>query len=219
MPASWPSPPDTRPYLAVLEAASARGFDVGRTKLAKLLYLCDLEAVERFGEPFTGIVWKWENHGPYNAQTIRSVEDLLVQEGHITVTPEWVGPEHRQQTLVLKQDRPTARALEQRLAELVGEVVGEFGGLNATELIALAYTTPAMEAAQQSGARGDTLDIEYHRPIPDVAGVVSAYADVLEAAGGRLSDEEGDPAELEALIDEMDRFRRAVDSDLLADDS
>ena len=217
MPASWPTPPDIRPYLAVLETSSARGFGIGRTKLAKLLYLCDLEAVERFGEPFTGIEWKWENHGPYNTQTIRSVESLLVSGGHITVTPEWVGPQHQRQTLVLRQDRPTTRALEQRLAELVGEVVSEVGGLNATALSALVYKTPAMEAAQESGVRGDTLDIEYYRPIPDVAGVVSAYADVLETAGGRLTGE-GDPAELTALVDEMDQFRRAVDSELLADD-
>src|SRR5687767_6630928 len=77
------SPQTVAAYLAVLEAARIRGIQITRTKIAKLLYLADLRAIEDNRPPVSGVEWKWLEHGPYNNDLL-FLENELVSHKVIT---------------------------------------------------------------------------------------------------------------------------------------
>lgn len=62
--------------LALLRAARVDGVIVNRTKLAKLLYLADLRAVEQGLPPGTSVEWRWRHYGPYSDILLRVEGDL-----------------------------------------------------------------------------------------------------------------------------------------------
>src|SRR4030095_3928868 len=71
--------------LTVLRAAHDNGYTISRTKLAKLLYLADLAAVQAGRAPVSGVEWKWLDYGPFNI-VMYDVERALARAGLVKVT-------------------------------------------------------------------------------------------------------------------------------------
>ena len=74
---SQPEDPLLRSVLSLFRVARDQGCVLNRTKIAKLLYLADLSAVEEGGVAFSCATWRWENYGPFDPAQYR-VEDALV---------------------------------------------------------------------------------------------------------------------------------------------
>jgi hypothetical protein len=67
-------------FVALLSAAPAQGAVITRTKMAKLLYLADLQAVDDLGRPGSGVQWRWLHYGPFS-NALLTIEDDLVSDG------------------------------------------------------------------------------------------------------------------------------------------
>lgn len=136
--------------------AAQMNLTVGRVKIVKLLYLADLRAVEESGQPFTGFVWRWKDHGPFDADFYGAARRLIQQNvvAH-EPTDRYGVPEHLY--------HPTRRT---RIHELDGHlrvidaVLVEWGNYSASSLGDLSYQTPPMLEAQANGrGRGQVLNL------------------------------------------------------------
>jgi uncharacterized phage-associated protein len=183
-PAISPSSRRRAAVLAVLRAAQERGYVVSRVKLAKLLYLADLRAVETGGDPVSGVEWKWLDHGPFNT-VLFDVEDQLAKDQVIrcTVVPFIGGHEKR---LALRHD------IDLHLSEdeerIIMDIVRELGDLAASSLRDLSYQTPPMIEARADG-RGVVLDLETVRPVPRVGRTLTRLRETARGLPEQFDDE------------------------------
>ncbi|XKK40108.1 Panacea domain-containing protein [Nocardiopsis sp. ARC36] len=192
---SQPEDPLLRSVLALFRVARDQGHALNRTKIAKLLYLADLSAVEDGGVAFTGATWRWENYGPFDPAQYR-VEDALVAAGIIerTQDPQSACGEVRLR-LVEDVDAP----LEPAPLTVLGRVLAQHGGKSAARLRDLTYETSPMVQAQSEGERGVLLDLNRARRRKQ-------YAALKERYRARLADRgpvETDPGAAEDLLSEM----------------
>lgn len=145
--------------LAVLKAARELELEVTRTKLPKLLYLADLEAVESGRTPFTGATWRWGEHGPYDHALMRA-EDWVVESELVERRDDRdVGYASHPLTLTVDIEDP----LDAADMECVRDVVRSHGGKSATDLKRLSHETPPLVEAQAGGERGSLLDLNRAR--------------------------------------------------------
>ncbi|MGY1428877.1 Panacea domain-containing protein [Streptomyces sp. MN12] len=182
----------------LLLAARAKGLPINRTKIAKLLYLADLRAVERLGKPYSGIAWKWLDHGPFNT-SLYTVEDDLVAAGVIQreeVTRDFGGREVRFRYV----GEPSDLDIDAQFAKIVGEIVGDYGHLAASTLRDMSYQTEPMKEAQDGGARGVVLDLYGRQPVPPIGGLLAR----MQARLNELEPQrdEGDPSTMLTELDE-----------------
>ena len=200
---------------ALLSAARAQGAVITRTKLAKLLYLADLRAVEKLGRPGSGVEWRWLHYGPFS-NLLLSVEDDLLNAGIISkeTTENYYGATEHRLRLGARQ---VPVDVDAQFAAIIEKVVLEYGNLAASTLRDLTYQTPPMIEAQRENARGEVLDLISGRPVPEVAPVLARFQDALNRLGSQ--EDEGD---LSALADEVADWaperaratRRLVENDL-----
>lgn len=201
----------TSSYLALLELAHREGLALSRTKLAKLLYFADLEAVIDREERPTSIEWKWLEYGPFE-NALYLLEGDLREQGwvaHQTVQyPSYTGHEFSIQRF------DYARPTDVIWANLACQVE-RYGRLAAVSVKDLAYQTPPMLAAQRGGERGVVLDLELARPNQSkVTGAVAR----LKAVRDALDAGEDAPGSQDALVDDLSAFsdaRTAVNKYLL----
>jgi uncharacterized phage-associated protein len=198
--------------VALLGAARAQGTIITRTKLAKLLYLADLRAVQELGRTGSGVEWRWWHYGPFS-RLLQSVEDDLVAAGVVEreVTENYYGgTEYR---LGLGREVPVD--VDAQFAVIIEGIVLEYGNLAASSLRDLTYQTGPMQEAQRENARGEVLDLLTGHPVPEIAPVLARFQEVLDELGPQedegdisgLSDEIADWASLRAkatkrLVDE-----------------
>ena len=182
-----PSPTELRTaFVAVLRAAADRRQTMTRTKIVKLLYLCDLRAVELGMEPFSGARWVWHNYGPYDTQ-FKVVEHLLVNSGPVDriVTNNLYGSaEYR-----LSVAPECAVDLDARFWEIVVDVVGELGHSSPSSLKDLTYQTAPMQTAQAKGERGVPLDLAEVRPVPKLGPTLRRLKRVRDGLEPQSTDE------------------------------
>lgn len=195
---SQPEDPLLRSVLSLFRIARDQGRDLNRTKIAKLLYLADLSAVEEGGVAFSGATWRWENHGPFDPAQYR-VEDALVASGIIERTQDPQSPcgEVRLR-LVEDVDAPLG---PESLAAL-GKVVAEHGGRSAAQLRNLTHETAPMVQAQTDGERGVLLDLNRARRRKQYAALKERY----RARRADRGPAEPDPGAGEDLLAEMAEF-------------
>jgi uncharacterized phage-associated protein len=201
--------PTERSYLAVLAEAQRRGLTMTRTKVAKLLYLADLEMTREKGRQATEIHWKWLNHGPFD-NSLFDVEEML-RWAHLVEadkTQNYYGTLEVRLELgagaenlaeIFGEDAPAAR--------VVAEVVDKWGGLSASALRDLTYRTDPMIKAQASDARGEELDLDMMVEPPS-EGVIRAFDD-LTAKVRELPEQETESGAMDDLEDEVNGLRRA----------
>lgn len=199
-------------YLAVLGLARARGYVITRLKIAKLLYLADLKAVEAGEDPVSGVQWKWLHYGPYH-NSLLFLEDELLQAKIVQREPE---PYYGGQVLRLLNEATTGYDMTPEEMDILSSVVAEFGGLHATSLKDLSYQTAPMREAESRG-RGATLDLSLARPRPRLAGLAARMQSIID----RLPEQTNDPGVVEDLIEEsaaLARLRGQATRELLTDD-
>ncbi|MGW9556917.1 hypothetical protein ACWGSK_20655 [Nocardiopsis sp. NPDC055551] len=202
---SQPEDPLLRSVLSLFRVARDQGHSLNRTKIAKLLYLADLSAVESGGVAFSGATWRWENYGSFDPAQYR-VEDALVAAGIIERTQDPQSPcgEIRLR-LVEDVDAP----LGAESLTVLGEVVAELGGRSAAQLRDLTYETAPMVQAQTDGERGVLLDLNRARRRKQYAALKERY----RARSADRDPVESDPGVGEDLLAEMaesaDARRRA----------
>ena len=192
---SQPEDPLLRSVLSLFRVARDQGRTLNRTKIAKLLYLADLSAVEHGGVAFSGATWRWENYGPFDPAQYR-VEEALVASGIIERTPVPQSP-CGEVRLRLVEDVDTP--LESEPLTVLGKVVAEHGGRSAAQLRDLSYETDPMVQAQTEGERGVLLDLNRARRRKQ-------YAALKERYRARLADRgpvQSDPGAGEDLLAEM----------------
>ena len=198
--------------LAMIDAVEKSGSSVTRVKLAKLLYLADLRAVELANSPRSGLTWKWLNYGPYDG-SLKSIEETLVQHGDIEVissTNFYGSPEYR---LTLRH--APQLEIDVVFAEIVREIADEFGLYSPTTLKDMTYETPPMLMAQAGGRRGVLLDLTAERPVPDMESALSKYKKILQSKRPR----ETAPEAMDDLVHDVSStsYLRARANDALLD--
>lgn len=196
-------------YLAVLTLARKRGYVITRTKIAKLLYLADLEAVRVGDDPLSGVEWLWLNHGPFN-NVLQYLENELTRRGVVRLDEYYHGYQVR-----LVNNLPGYDMAPEDLATLKA-TIARYGGLAASSLKDLSYQTPPMIDAQQRG-QGVVLDLSLARPRPRVGKLSNRMARVL----ARLPEQTTDPGVFQDLQQEIDHLapgRQRATGKLLDDD-
>ncbi|MFE5108569.1 hypothetical protein [Streptomyces sp. NPDC056663] len=171
---------------------------INRTKLAKLLYLADLEAVDQGYAPGSGVEWRWRHYGPYS-NALREIEEDLELAGIVRVseTTNYYGtPEVR---LILAIKAPQVE-IDERFARIVEDVVSGKGQLSATQLKDLTYQTPPMLAAQNMGRREVRLDLAGGDPLPDLEPALQK----LRAIASSLPPIEDEAGPVEDLADDIE---------------
>lgn len=196
-----PEDPLLRSVLALLRVAHDHGRVLNRAKVATLLYLADLTAVEAGGVAFSGATWRWESQGPFDTSQYR-VEEALVTAGVIT-------REHDPHSLAadagLRLVEDVEVTLDRDLTVFLEKVVAEHGGKSAAALRDLSYETPPMAGARTEGERGVLLDLSRARRRKQ-------YQALKERYRARLSHRtaaESDPGVGADLLEEMGSFAEA----------
>ncbi|WP_432986786.1 Panacea domain-containing protein [Dactylosporangium sp. CA-233914] len=198
LPRVMPVAPQTvAAYLAVLDVARLRGMQITRTKIAKLLYLTDLCAIEDGSNPISGVEWKWLDHGPYNNDLI-SLENLLVSTSLVSRQREefYGGWELR-----LSGELPPNFELPEEDRELLNRMMERFGRYAATTLKDMSYQTSPMEDAQRRG-RGVVLNLNLARPLPALNRTSARMKAVLRS----LAEQEDDEGAMDELAEEINTF-------------
>ncbi|WP_030771642.1 MULTISPECIES: type II toxin-antitoxin system antitoxin SocA domain-containing protein [unclassified Streptomyces] len=201
--------------MQLLSVARASGVIVNRTKLAKLLYLADFEAVDLGCAPGSGVEWRWRHFGPYS-DTLRDIEADLELAGIVkrVDTTNFYGT--LEVRLTLTGETPQVE-IDEQFAKIVEQIVAEKGRLSATQLKDLTYQTPPMVAAQKLGHREVRLDLAGGSPIPDLEpGLERLRAIALTMPP--LDDEVGAVDELAAEIDCLQSLRRETTGEMLDGD-
>ncbi|MET8337641.1 hypothetical protein [Streptosporangium canum] len=191
--------------LAVLKAARELHVEITKAKLAKLLYLADLDAIESGRTQFSGATWRWDDHGPYDHALIRA-EDWVV-ESELVERRDTRSTEDGSHALSLTVD--IEDSLDSAYMECVRNVVRLHGGKNAIDLKDLSYETAPMVEAWAGGERGALLDLNRARRRKQ-AGVLRER---FRSRRGDRPPQEDDPGVGDALraefLETRDGLRRA----------
>lgn len=194
--------------LLILIIARQSGVSINRTKLAKLLYLADLRAVEHGLPPGSDVEWRWRNYGPHSA-TLQDVEDDLRSAHVIDVSRTLTNFGVKEIRLKLVDATPQLE-LDQEFIRIVEDIMNEFAHQSATQLKNFAYQTSPMLAAKRKGKREVRLDLAGGNPYPDIAPAITRLRRVL----AEMPPQTDDPGGVEELAAEMEDWaplgRRAV---------
>ncbi|WP_207391408.1 type II toxin-antitoxin system antitoxin SocA domain-containing protein [Streptomonospora litoralis] len=196
----------------LLRVARANGIIINRTKLAKLLYLADLEAVGNENAPGSGVEWRWRHYGPYS-NTLQEVESDLELAGIVGASETinfFGGKEVR---LSLTTDAPEVE-IDENFAAIVERVVAEKGRFTATQLRDLTYQTPPMLEAQKLGRREVRLDLTGGEPLPDLEPALRKLRAVARGMPA-LEDDVGAVGDLSEEIDSLSELRKEATDEML----
>lgn len=199
MTTAQPQPPTLQPLLssalAVLKAAHERQFEITRTKLVKLLYFADLEAVESGGTPFTGATWRWDNYGPYDHALRRAEETAITMD--VVFREDVHVAEYTAHRLSLTED--IEDPLPKHSMAIVRSVVDRLGDQSPTALKNLSYATPPMVEATAAGDRSVLLDLGQARRSKQARALLDRHRRLRAAMPARSDD----PGVGEELLEEM----------------
>lgn len=199
----------------LLASARASGVVINRTKLAKLLYLADLRAVEEGLPPGTEVEWRWRHYGPYSNVLIGIEEDLQIG-GVIDVAEGETFFGNTERRLRLLIEAPQVE-IDERFQEIVDAIVQQYGKLSATQLKDMTYQTAPMAAAQRHGQREVRLDLTGGDPYPDLAPALARLRGMARTMPP-LDAEPGAVHELVAELDDLAEARREATDRMLGDE-
>lgn len=200
-------------FVALLSAARAQGAVITRTKLAKLLYLADLAAVEELGRPGSGLQWRWLNYGPFS-NALLTIEDDLVSDGIVErqTTENYFGSVEYRLRLV----RSIPVDVDGEFAAIIEKTVLSHGNLAPSTLRDMTYQTAPMQEAKREGGRGQFLDLLSGRPVPDIALVQRRFERLLDQLEPQA--DEGDLSGLTEEIADWADYRARATRPLVSDD-
>lgn len=193
--------------LALLKIAREqnRRITLTRMKIAKLLYLADLDAVADGKPPISGALWRWLNYGPFDYE-FYSVEDQLDWSGKVALhdgrLPHVM---HGSVVLELKEDVPDP--LPAGAMAILRKVLEEHGAKSASALKDLSYQTSPMLEAQAAGERGVKLNLDRARQDKKAKAAIKRYRALRVASGPEIADLSA-REDLRAEFDEMRDLRQ-----------
>jgi len=166
---------------AVIQAilGRARSCTLNKTQLIKLVFLCDYEHYQTFGETITGLTYRCLEMGPV-AWEIPDQAATLSGVTHSYRPPSpFVYPQH---TYVLER-QPTASRLAKPETATIARVVKRWGGKTAGALVRVVHAEPFSEVLTE----GSPVDFSIlgDDPLDSQAAqdVVWAAVDTREAVG------------------------------------
>lgn len=136
---------------SLVERATARGRNLNRTQIVKLLYFADLKSIKESERPTTGANWMWHDHGPFDSAIYQALDDMEADENIVHDVNVSQLTEHTYSSLGVADD--------EALAAIFDEVLDEHGHRSGRSLIEIAYKTPPMLAAQDEGTRRVDLNL------------------------------------------------------------
>ncbi|WP_131831110.1 type II toxin-antitoxin system antitoxin SocA domain-containing protein [Frankia sp. CcI49] len=181
-------------------------------KLAKMLYLADLRAVQAGEVPVSGVEWKWLHHGPFS-NALLDLEDQLVADGVVSSEPRSYafGREVR-----LRLVNDTGLHLPEDEERYLIDIVAEMGNLAASSLKQLSYQTPPMVEALKGGHRGVVLDLDIVRPVPRVRRTLARLREVLREQPEEFDDDDVEE-EMARELEELAPLRGAANRLMIGD--
>ncbi|WP_169807315.1 type II toxin-antitoxin system antitoxin SocA domain-containing protein [Herbidospora cretacea] len=200
MPASAPLRGPAAAVAYLLATARTSGMRINRTKLAKLLYLADLRAVERGLPPASGVEWRWRDHGPHSFRLAEVERDL--SEAGVLEVEESADPfaGHRERVIHLIDAPQTI--VDDEFAEIIDDVLSEYGRWSAGQLRSLTYQTRPMQMAIQQNQREVRLDLAGGAPFPDL----NTGLDRLRRWADRNPLPEDEPGGIDDLVEESSQL-------------
>jgi uncharacterized phage-associated protein len=196
----------------LLKTARENGVLVNRVKLAKLLYLADLRAVEAGLPPGTDVEWRWRHFGPHSS-VLQAVENDLFAAQVIQVERSVTYYGNKEVRLRLVEANPHVE-IDRRFAKIVSDILKDYGRLSATQLKDMTYQTAPMLTAAAKGKREVRLDLAGGDPYPDLAPALRRLKATLRTMP-RLADEDGGVEDLAAEIEEWSPLRKAATSEMV----
>ncbi|MEU9832023.1 hypothetical protein AB0D67_10845 [Streptosporangium sp. NPDC048047] len=151
--------PLARAVLAVLKVAREPHVEITRTKLAPLLYLADLDAIELGRTRFSGAAWRWDGHGPYDHALIRA-EEWAVESG---LAERRDSPPAEYSSHILSLTVDIDDPLSPADMDCVRAVIHLHGGRSEADLSDLSRETAPIAEAYAAGERGVLLDLNRAR--------------------------------------------------------
>lgn len=142
----------------------------GDTKLNKLLYFSDFEAVKRLGEPITGVEYQKLEHGPA-PRRLKPVRRDMQQNGLVEVEQRQAGPYRQNVTVPLRGANSFFFTKEEEA--VVRDVVARFEAFDAGMI---------SDVSHRESAGWIGLDIGESIPYDSALVVVEPSDDVLAAA-------------------------------------
>lgn len=129
---------------------------LGKTRLIKLAYLCEVFYARGNGKRLTDTRWVFHLYGPY----VFGYDDLIARPPFSVESEELPGD--REIDRVTLENESEIGPIDFDLSQIVRRVVKDFGSLRLNELLDYVYfeTEPMMEAEQ----RGKALSFDSVRP-------------------------------------------------------
>lgn len=139
----------------LVQEAHEREAELGRTRLAKLLYLIDVTHFGRHGEKLTGLRWVFLHYGPYAKEIPQILEQL-----HFDLPQDEVTTSAGRRAYVFRSPAPVEIDIDQvfdaSAARSVQRVLDQWLGADMNDLLSYVYFhTAPMKAAKR---RGQELD-------------------------------------------------------------
>ncbi|MEO7931574.1 MAG: Panacea domain-containing protein [Chthoniobacterales bacterium] len=138
--------------------------DLGPTKLWKLIYFIDAQALRDLGEPVTDSEFIKYQHGPVPSRGEKHLKKLL-ESGDVTTTRAKVGS----MTLnkVHAQREPEMDVFESAEATLIESICKKLGGKSATVLSNLSHLEPSWHYAEMREKLSPELIAYGHKEDPE----------------------------------------------------
>lgn len=126
-----------------------------KTKLVKLLYLADRQAVKERGTPITGIQYQRYYYGPYSEDIQRAIEEM---RGYEILEVHGISMLGRSYYKYYPGDTPRFDKLNLSPAdqEVLDHIIEEYGSLPLEDLLDKVYNTPEFKVTKF----GETIDLE-----------------------------------------------------------
>ena len=138
---------------------------MSRTRLQKLVYLCDVEHYRKYGRTLSGVEWVFLHYGPYAAELQDTVAQLVdldeIEEKRFTAKTNRAGYTYRPKGRPEDLDSEGRDLLRPHEQKLIDSVVAEWGLESFNRLLDFVYfeTEPMTKAR-----RGEPLDFTAVQP-------------------------------------------------------
>jgi hypothetical protein len=139
-------------YLCTAYPRTSRG-DLTRARVAKLVYLVDVECVKVYGEPYTSIEWVRDNHGPF-VWDVENAARVLVTAGLLTISVEqsvYGNDKH----VYIAAPEASVPEVEDHMKEIIDDVIRETSRMGWSRFMERVYSTAPMEGT----VKGNKLDL------------------------------------------------------------
>jgi uncharacterized phage-associated protein len=164
-----------------------RAPDIGVTKLEKLLYLCDFEAIRKLGNSISSDTYKNFQWGPV-PKHFKVAFNELISEGKLTSTEKAIGPGISFNEIKPIDECPS-NAFTQGEWEVINRVLEEYGHLSGKVLVKLTHDQLPYRMTLRNEEIPDFLAhyVDHQRPTLDEINELIASEGYLDTLKGRLS--------------------------------